>query len=104
MSSKEKKSKKSSKSSKHETKHHSSSKLAEVAKVVLAKVVSKPKHYTTRHLASAASSVGSKYGSSIVRAAIETLKGKESITFSRKEGGKGKKGAYVIVPLSKKAA
>jgi hypothetical protein len=104
-STKSSKSAKSSKSEKHE-KHSSKSgaKIAECMKATLAKIVGKPKHYTTRHLASQESSIGKKFGAEITRAAIAGLEEKEAITFSRKEGGKGKKGAFVLVPLSKKAA
>jgi hypothetical protein len=104
MSDKKKKSSKSSKSSsKHEKHHKSGAKIAEAMKTIMAAVAKKPKHYTTRYLASEAK-YGAKFGSEIVRAAIAGLEEKEAITFSRKDGGKNKKGAYVLVPLSKKAA
>jgi hypothetical protein len=107
MSSKEKKSSKSKSSSKSKEKnekHHSGAKIAEAAKAILGKVIAKPKHYTSRYIASSASSIGSKYGAEIVRAALASLEGKEAITFTRKDGGKNKKGQFVLVPLSRKAA
>lgn len=103
MSDKKKKSSKSSKTEKHEKHHSSGKKIAEAMKTIMAAVAKKPKHYTTRYLASEAK-YGAKFGSEIVRAAIAGLEEKEAITFSRKDGGKGKKGAFVLVPLTKKAA
>lgn len=103
MSDKKKKSSKSGKTEKHEKHHSSGKKIAEAMKTIMAAVAKKPKHYTTRYLASEAK-YGAKFGSEIVRAAIAGLEEKEAITFSRKDGGKGKKGAFVLVPLTKKAA
>lgn len=95
-------SKKSSKSEKHSSKH-SGAKIAEAMKAVLKLAMAKPKHYTARYLSSEGK-LGGKFGAEVVRGAIASLEETEKISFSRKEGGKGKKGQFVIVPLTRKAA
>jgi hypothetical protein len=103
--SKEKSKSKSSKSEKHSS--HSSSKstakIGEAMKAVFALVVKKPKHYTKKRLASK-EKLGEKFGGGVVRAAIASLKEQEKIASHRIDGGRGKKGNYVLFPLVKKAA
>jgi hypothetical protein len=110
-SSKSKSSKHSSKSKSHKStsekteEHVSGNKIKACMDVILQKVNKDKNKYTSRYIASAKSSVGSKFGSTCVRKALASLQGKELITFSHKDGkGKGDKGFYVIQPLARKAA
>ena len=107
-SSKSSKSKSKSKKEKSEKKSHhvSGQKMHECGKAImgaLAKYKNKP-HYTSRYIASSNSSIGKKFGSDIVRAALANLQENDAITFSRKDGGKHKKGQFYIMPIARKAA
>jgi DNA-binding protein Fis len=100
-----------SKSTKHskkiekEEKHLNGSKVKECMNMILSKVNKDKNKYTSRYIASTKSSVGSKFGRDYVLAAIDSLKGKDLITFSHKDNKKkGGKGYYVIQPLARKAA
>lgn len=96
------KSKKSSKSkSIKKEKHVSSKSVAAAASAVFKYVTAKKGHYTTRRIVT---KLAEKFNGDEVRAAIESLKSSDKIGFDRKEGGRGKKGAYVMIPLSRKAA
>ena len=69
-------------------------------KKIMSAVRKKPKHYTSRQLVSKFK----EFGKENVHAAIDDLKEKGSITFARKDGKKGKKGRYVALPSSRRAA
>lgn len=67
---------------------------------ILSAVKLQPEHYTSRQLVS---EFKDKFGKENVLAAIDDLKEKGSIATTRKDGGKGKSGYYVLRPLPRKA-
>lgn len=94
-------SKKSSKKSTSKKSHSNSKEIASAMNSVFKLAASKPKHYTARRIVS---KLADSFSADIVRAAIASLQGAEKIDFDRKEAGKGKKGNFVMFPLSRKAA
>jgi len=94
----------SSKSSKKSSKSSSSKNSKEIlaaSSAVMKLVTAKPKHYTSRRVVT---KLAEKFSSDVIRAAIASLQGTEKLDFDRKDGGKGKKGQFVMIPLSRKAA
>lgn len=83
------------------TRRFSRKNAAGAMKTIMSAVEEKPEHYTSRRLVS---EFKEQFGEENVLAAIDNLKEKGSIITKRMGGGKGKKGYYVLRPLSRKAA